>query len=279
MLAFSYRKTLFIAVDLHPQLLENETVSEGVIIKDKVATITDTLYSPYLIPLILHFHAILGPSWPIVFYTSQETYDKHFSPSAISTSGVWHRTVAAGSIETRIVPADFDLTTRKGVNLYFSDPWLWENLAPAKHVLVFQADAILCANANRTVDSFLEYDFIGAPLNDTRKVYNGGLSLRNRNMLLEILNEGRDWWNDWNTKGTEYGGHGEDVWMSVLMREKDANLPSIDEALQFSKQLPWHFKSPAEPIGYHRVYKEDKQFVQQARKVCPEIVLASPGLL
>lgn len=280
-LALSYRNTLINVVKSHLRPSEDEPVSSGITIKEKVATITDTLFTPYLIPLILHYHAVLGPSWPIVFYTSQETYDRHFSPNATapSTSAVWRSAVADGSIETRIVAPEFNLTTRKGVNLYFSNPWLWEQLAPAEHVLVFQADSIVCANAQRTVDDFLEWDFIGAPLNDTRKIYNGGLSLRNRTMLLEVLNSGNDWWTDWNTKGTEYGGHGEDVWMSILMRGQGGHLPSIDEALQFSKQLPWHFKTPEQPTGYHRVYKEDKRYVPEARKWCPEIDLSAPGQL
>ncbi|KAM0545751.1 hypothetical protein ACHAPJ_011175 [Fusarium lateritium] len=141
---------------------------------------------------------------------------------------------------------------------------------------------MLCANAEKTVDDFLEWDFIGAPLNNTRQIFNGGLSLRNRDMLLDILNEGRDWWADWNTDDTEYGGHGEDVWMSVLMRERGAHLPSVREALTFSKQLPWHLKLPGNPTGYHRVHKQlkrDKKAIPKIRKWCPEIDLAAPGKL
>ncbi|KAM0272916.1 hypothetical protein ACHAQH_008500 [Verticillium albo-atrum] len=279
--AQAYRDALVDTVRSKWRAHETVATSNGFPIRDKVATITDTFFAPHLIPLILYFHAVLGPSWPIVFFTSQSTYDEHFSPNASSesTSAIWRRAVDAGSIETRIVSPEFNLTTRKGVNLYFSHPWLWEQLAPAKHVLVFQADAILCANAHRSVDDFLQYDFIGAPLSDTRKVYNGGLSLRNRTMLLDVLNGGNDWWTDWNTKGTEYGGHGEDVWMSILMRGKGANMPSIEEALAFSRQLPWHMDRPGRPIGYHRVYKQDKRRVPEAREWCPEIDLSSPGLL
>ncbi|EEY21362.1 conserved hypothetical protein [Verticillium alfalfae VaMs.102] len=277
----AYREALVETIQSRWKSHETVPTFNSILIKDKVATITDTLFTPHLIPLILYYHAVLGPSWPIVFFTSQTTYDEHLSPNASSpsTSATWRRAVDAGSIETRIVSPEFNLTTRKGVNLYFSHPWLWEQLAPAKHVLVFQADAILCANAAQTVDDFLQYDFIGAPLNDTRKVYNGGLSLRNRTMLLEVLHGGNDWWKDWNTKGTEYGGHGEDYWMSVMMREKDANLPSIETALAFARQLPWHMDRPGRPVGYHRVYKEDRTRVPEARKWCPEIDLSSPGML
>jgi len=276
-LALSYRESLFNSVK--SRLTSSE--SSSILIKDKVASITDTLFTPRLIPLILHYRAVLGPSWPIVFFTSQATFDKHFSPNSASTSAAWRQAVADGSIETRIISSEFNLTSRKGVNSYLSNPWIWEQLAPAKHVLVFQADAILCANAQKSIDEYLEWDFIGAPLNDTRQVFNGGLSLRNRQMTLDIL-KSRDWWTDWNTKDAEYEGHGEDYWMSVLMRERGAHLPSIQEALTFSKQLPWHFEVPGDPIGYHRVHRQlrrDKKAIPKIRERCPEIDLAGTGKL
>ncbi|KAH6879995.1 hypothetical protein B0T10DRAFT_495651 [Thelonectria olida] len=282
-LALVYRDALVSHVrsPLRPSEIETETAPSGILIKDKVATITDTLFTPHVIPLILHYRAVLGPSWPIVFFTSQATYDEHFSPNTTSpsTSAAWHRAVADGSIETRIVTPDFNLTTRQGVNMYLASPWLWEQLAPAKHVLVFQADAILCANAHQTVDDFLGYDFIGAPLNKTRKIYNGGLSIRNRTMVLDILNGERDWFTDSNTEGTEYGGHGEDVWMSIMMRGQDAHLPSIDEALKFAKELKWHNKLPGHPAGYHKVHLLDPNSIPKIREWCPEIDLCAPGQL
>lgn len=280
-LALTYRNALANTFRAPLPLQPSDKAVQRILIKDKVATITDTLYTPHLIPLILHYRAVLGPSWPIVFFTSQATYDEHFSPNATSPSpsAVWRQAVADGSIDTRIVPPEFNLTVRRGVNEYFARPWLWEQLAPAKHVLVFQADAILCANAHQTVDDFLEWDFIGAPLNDTQQIYNGGLSLRNRDVLLDVLRSGRDWWQDWNTEGTEYGHHGEDVWMSVLMRERGAHLPPIDEALKFAKQLPWHLKMPSQPVGYHRVHWENPSRLPEIRKWCPDIDLAAPGKL
>ncbi|KAF3352426.1 hypothetical protein VdG1_09113 [Verticillium dahliae VDG1] len=240
--SLAYREALVETVQSRWKSHGTVMTLDGILIKDKVATITDTLFTPHLVPLILYYHAVLGPSWPIVFFTSQTTYDEHLSPNASSsaTSATWRRAVDAGSIETRIVAPEFNLTTRKAVNLYFSHPWLWEQLAPAKHVLVFQADAIMCANAAQTVDDFLQ---------------------------------------DWNTKGTEYGGHGKDYWMSIMMRERHANLPSIETALGFARQLPWHMDRPGRPVGYHRVYKEDKTRVPEARKWCPEIDLSSPGML
>jgi len=69
-------------------------------------------------------------------------------------------------------------------------------MAPAKHLLMFQSDSMLCSNAARSVDDFFEYDFIGAPIAEhLGEGMNGGLSLRKRETMLRILDEW-DWEKD-----------------------------------------------------------------------------------
>jgi hypothetical protein len=85
--------------------------------------------------------------------------------------------------------------------------WLWEDLAPAEHILLFQSDTMLCANAARSVEDFFEYDMVGAPISkDLEKGYIGGLSLRKRATVLRVLDE----WNWEETKTDE--DHFEDQW-------------------------------------------------------------------
>lgn len=78
-------------------------------------------------------------------------------------------------------------------------------MAPAEHVLLFQADSILCANAAHSVEDFFQYDFIGAPIAERLgKGFNGGLSLRRRPLIEAIT---REW--DWDT---DPGSWYEDQW-------------------------------------------------------------------
>jgi Protein of unknown function (DUF5672) len=239
-----------------------------------VAVITDTQYTPRLIPLIMHFHAVLGPEWPIIFYTSQETQTKTNSPQG---SAIWQRAIEAGRIQVRIIPEEFNLTSRNGVNLYLSRPWLWEQLAPAQHVLIFQADAILCANSHKTVDDFLEWDWIAATLHGSEHLYNGGLSLRNRTMILDILREGNNWEEE--TKSGAWTMGGEDVWFSRKMDQRGAHLPMQKEALKFACQHDWHISEEKEPLGYHKVHKNAPGSLEEIERWCPEITLAAPGIL
>ena len=246
-------------------------------ITNKVAVITDTQYTSRLMPLILHYHAVLGPDWPIVFYTSQETLTNHFQPDSPKPSAIWQRAVEERRIQVRIIPDEFNLTSRNGVNLYLSRPWLWEQLAPAQHVLIFQADAILCANSHRTVDDFFEWDWIAATLHGTEHLYNGGLSLRNRTMILDILREGNNWEEE--TKSGEWTMGGEDVWFSRKMDQRGAHLPVERIALQFACQHEWHLAQQKEPLGYHKVHKNAPKWLDEITRWCPEISLAAPGSL
>lgn len=96
------------------------------VLSSKVAVITDTNYTPRLVPLILHFHSVLGPDWPIIFFTSAKTRAEHFtwnSETGNNTgSAIWQRAVEDRKIEIRTLPNDVDVTTRLGVNLYLSRP-------------------------------------------------------------------------------------------------------------------------------------------------------------
>ncbi len=152
-----------------------------------------------LIPLIMHFSAVLGPSWPIVIYTSSENV------GIFSSSAAFRRQLRSGVVQIRILPSTVLFTNSDSVSAFLTKPWLWENLAPAKYILMFQSDSMICSNAARTVEDFFEYDFVGAPIAPNLGAgMNGGLSLRKRETFLRILDE----W-DWEK---EKGRRFEDRW-------------------------------------------------------------------
>ncbi|KAF3913408.1 hypothetical protein ABW20_dc0108883 [Dactylellina cionopaga] len=246
-------------------------------ITNKVAAITDTQFTRRHLPLIMHFHAVLGPEWPIVFFTTQEVFDKHLKPNAENGSAIWTRALQDGRVQTRIIPeGKFDLESRNGVNAYLSDRWMWEQLAPADHVLVFQTDAIICANSHKTMDDFLEWDFIGATLSPVKRLFNGGLSLRNRNIVMDILNDGADWQAEFNEKKFK---NGEDHWFSEKIAQRGGKLPDNSTALEFSCEYNFHLKEPRQPLGYHKVHKNAPLKLEEIAEWCPEIALAAPGNL
>lgn len=244
-------------------------------IENKVAFMVETQYTEHLVPLILHFHGVLGPEWPIVFFTTEEMIQVHLGPS---DSAIWHRAVASGAIKVIPIPEEkgFDLTDRVGVNLFLVDHWLWERLAPAEHVLLFQSDSMICANSPHKAEDFFHWDFIGPPPLQDRHWYHGGLTLRNRTMIMDILNEPHDWLAE--TKaGTEGGG--EDIWFATKMEQRGGKLPDWPMAIQFAEEFDWNVEAYKTPFGYHKVHSDAPTSMGEIAAYCPEISLAMPGVL
>ncbi len=133
---------------------------------------------------MLHFSAVLGPDWPVIIYTSAENF------GSFSTSRALLRHQAAGRIVIRALPEGLYFPNWDSVSSFLTTPWLWEDLAPAEHILVFQSDSVLCSNSVRSVEDFFKYDLVGAPIApELGQGYNGGLSLRKRSTMLRVLGE------------------------------------------------------------------------------------------
>ncbi|KAH6684340.1 hypothetical protein B0J14DRAFT_10006 [Halenospora varia] len=244
-------------------------------ITNKAAVIIETRFRTNLIPLILHFGSVLGPTWPILIYTSAEAVGQFSASSALG------RYLKSGAVEVRILPQTVLFTNSDSVNDFMTQSWLWEDLAPAEHILLFQSDSMLCANAARSVEDYFQYDFVGAPIAaGLGKGYNGGLSLRKRSSTLRILEE----W-DWETTKKE-GDRFEDQWyfnrLVELQGREEAegiepeaegaiNLPSMEIARTFSVETIDY----PHPLGVHQVHRWLKTQMVSLDEWCPEYKLCS----
>jgi hypothetical protein len=56
---------------------------------------------------------------------------------------------------------------------------------PTELFLIFQTDAVICGENKDLINDFEKYDYVGAPWKDA--VGNGGLSLRRKSKMLEII--------------------------------------------------------------------------------------------
>ncbi|TVY92786.1 hypothetical protein LAWI1_G001052 [Lachnellula willkommii] len=269
-------------------------------ITDKVAVIIESRFRTNLIPLILHFGSVLGDAWPILIFTSIE------SVSQFSASSALDRYLQTGIVQVRVLPQDLMLTDADAFNRFLTQRWLWEDVSPAEHVLLFQSDSMLCANAARSVNDYFEYDFVGAPIAAGRgRGYNGGLSLRKRSSTLRVLEE----WDYEETKkegDKNEGDRFEDQWyynrfarpfeapakaeetdkrwfrFKELQEREEAegiqpeedgaiNLPSVEVARTFSvKTIDY-----PHPLGVHQIHKWKEDQVSTLNEWCPEYKLCS----
>ncbi|KAL3426317.1 hypothetical protein PVAG01_03108 [Phlyctema vagabunda] len=185
------------------------------------------------------------------------------------------------------------------VSAFMTTPWLWEQLVPARHVLLFQLDSIICANAPVALDDFLRYDLVGAPIPDRSGWglgFNGGLSLRNLDKTLQIV-RASDWAaevKDSKEKGLDgvpilptgtsdindvFPGHAnspriqyEDQWFfKKFMELPGAVLPPLNVSKTFSvESVPYDT-----PFGYHKPSYATPEEKKHLDEYCPEYSLAT----
>ncbi|MCJ1337173.1 hypothetical protein MMC09_002453 [Bachmanniomyces sp. S44760] len=253
------------------------------IIGYKVAAIVEDRPLGHLIPLILHFAKVLGPEWPILFFTNNH-YDADTT-----------RMLIEKNISLKPLPPGTSFPDHQSVSQFMTRPWIWEQLAPAEKVLIFQGDSVICERARQHVDDYLNYDFIGAPIvggHGLGSGYNGGLSLRNRRMTIDILKH-NSWRRETEPPPGETRNPGEetvkmveganivveDQWYYLKMKqlprkangEPGANLPSYDVAMTFSVETVFY----QFPLGYHQPFKwpRDRSQQVQLERWCPDVFL------
>jgi hypothetical protein len=106
------------------------------------------------------------------------------------------------------------------------------NNIPTETFLIFQTDSIICSENVELLDDFMGYDYVGAPWKDA--VGNGGLSLRKKSKMLEIIS---------NCKKKD---ENEDVYFANPCIAN--NKPSIEKAKEFSVEAYYSEKS----FGVHK---------------------------
>ncbi|ORY75808.1 hypothetical protein BCR37DRAFT_333585, partial [Protomyces lactucae-debilis] len=208
---------------------------------EKVAVIVEMLEDDNLVPHILRFIKRLGDEWPVILYHSKMNEDSILANRALRPY------LLSGKVQR--VRLNTAFLSHYSVSQFLAHAPFYEHLAPAKHVLLFQTDSTLCSNATQSVESFFDYDYIGSPIHSSLfdepiPRFNGGLSLRNRESMLQVIREsapfedpGQPWiW--------------EDQWFSMEMAKSRANytLPTIEEASTFAVESVFN---PA-PLGVHR---------------------------
>jgi len=93
------------------------------------------------------------------------------------------------SHKIKVIQTNYDNLTPSEYSLFLSTLDFW-NLLHGKKILIYQEDSLIF---NHNIDDFLKWDYIGAPWsewqNDNRSgVGNGGISLRTKDIMVQIIN-------------------------------------------------------------------------------------------
>lgn len=123
--------------------------------------------------------------------------------------------------------------TKIEYNQYMKSEEFWSQVK-GKKILTFQTDTLLLRFG---VDEFLKYDYIGAPWikpKENKFIGNGGLSLRTKEVMLEISKNHKDYEPRW-----------EDIFFVKWL--DGYKTPNIDIAMRFSVENIFH----SNPFGLH----------------------------
>jgi hypothetical protein len=108
---------------------------------------------------------------------------------------------------------------------------------PTEIFLIFQTDSMICKENKYLINSFIKYDYVGSPLK-SKLVGNGGLSLRKKSKMLEIINN------------CEYKDEPEDVYFSVSCEKININKPDYEKSKEFGVEAIYHQNS----FGVHKLW-------------------------
>jgi len=130
----------------------------------------------------------------------------------------------------------------------------WESI-PTEVILFFQTDTIICSKHKDVINDFIKYDYVGSPLKDSGQVGGGGLSIRKKSKLIELLN---------NCETTR----DEDRYYSTGCNDIPIYKPSFEEAKEFAIEGVTSNKS----FGLHKPYKYlTEEEIKDISEWCPEI--------
>lgn len=206
---------------------------------NKFCVIVEPRQHPNLIPVIKNFMFLLQHTgWGLIVYhgPDNETFVKDGLKDAIPDAYVHYVRMSQRNLTTAEYSA------------MLGNPVFWQCLLDGfkcEHALIFQCDALLLKGGD-AIDSFLKYDYVGAPWPDDNEnkmvatmppynrrlqlaVGNGGLSLRNVRVMLAI------------TRNHAYPNESEtpvpeDVYFSYWLKVHEAVywVPSAEEASAFA---------------------------------------------
>ena len=116
-----------------------------------------------------------------IFYLPKD----RMSMEGIAYPGI-QKLVKRGHVILTPIPAEYSKLKKKVLML---QPWIWREML-AERVLIFGGNVIICGNSQANIKDYYKFDYIGAPWPVFKGFGgDGGLSLRNRTVMLAILED------------------------------------------------------------------------------------------
>jgi hypothetical protein len=168
------------------------------------------------------------------------------------------------SSKINIIKTNYDNLLPSDYSKFLSSLEFW-NLVKGEKILISQEDSIIFKN---NIDDFLYFDYIGAPWKENKNdnnccVGNGGLSLRTKKVMIQIINTKNIFDTKFNSCTLEYIKNTnsfvppEDVYFTKNMEDCNIGiLADRDSAVKFSIESVFNKDS----FGGHNFWESDKDW-------------------
>ncbi|RFU35915.1 hypothetical protein B7463_g483, partial [Scytalidium lignicola] len=200
----------------------------------KVALLIEGRPIPHLVPQLLHMISVVPPDWRFVFIGSKESVI-HMGRSFATQ---YHQ--ANGKLDLIVIREPWSVEDKEHVYRMLTDIRFYNEILPeVEWMLKFESDSIMCGNSKDSLNSWLDYDWAGAPRNPIDNFAgNGGLSFRRISAVRRILSFQRRYDNT----------DPEDEWFGRRLTSlQGATIATAEMEKHFSVEDVWH----EDPMGYH----------------------------
>ena len=159
----------------------------------------------------------LSEQWDVIIF--------HGNKNINFINNLFNTTLVDYKYKVKLINLNVDnLTIKDYNNLLVSKDFY--NYIPTEVFLIFQTDTLICSDYKDLINDFIKYDYTGAPWIAlpwvTNIIGNGGLSLRRKSKMLEIINS------------CKYKNEPEDVYFSKGCNNIIINKPTLEDAKKFS---------------------------------------------
>lgn len=214
------------------------------------AVIIEPREHPALEYVLQNFNDNLSNEWQFVVF--------HGNKNKEYTETIVNKIFQAERV--KLVNLNIDNLTISDYSGLFYKPIIYDNIA-TEIFLIFQTDTLICNKYKDLINDFLKYDYVGAPWVINQQVGNGGLSLRRKSKMLEIVEKCKN-----NMDGDNYIN--EDVVFSNGCDVIDLYKPDFDKAKEFSLETIYNDRS----FGVHKIYAHLDIDTIGIKDWCPEVV-------
>ena len=217
-------------------------------------------------------------NWTVqVFYTGEGQSEK-----GLEINRGLKRLIKKGIVHLTVIPEKIAKMKRKPKEI-MTDLWIWKNML-ADRVLVFGGNQVICSNSPYNLTSFEKWDYIGAPWDAFKRIGgDGGISLRNRSIMIKVLEYELAKTSDDKERDLAYKKWGqEDVFFVSRMLEMqskgliDPKIATREETLRFGAIGSAVNDDVLVASGTLGVLDHDAR--EKFLAICPELKLIFPSL-